>query len=177
MLVILGSAPNALGDLRGLCEILDHEPHVMAIGMDAIDQIKGRCHYVTTNHPEDVPAIRAKMAGHGNDWWLLIAPAPPDPSRNLWAGIAVDIVEPYFPAAGRSGSSAMTGTLAALRMGYERIVLCGCPLTGNAPEGNPYEAFRLGWEDQKDKLIGRVKSMSGWTMELLGFPERGWLDG
>lgn len=178
ILAIVGSAPNALDDLRDLTLIADLERDcVMAIGLDAIDRIRGRCRYVVTNHFEDVEAIQDKMARHENHDWFLVAPAPLDPSRNPWAGIEIDIVEPYYPPVGRSGSSAMTGTLAALRMGYDRIVLCGCPLTGNAPEGNPYEAFRLGWEDRKDELIGRVKSMSGWTRELLGAPTKEWIDG
>ncbi len=55
-------------------------------------------------------------------------------------------------------------------MGYKRIILCGCPLTGNAPEGNPYDDFRPGWIENKAELVGRVTSMSGWTKELLGSP-------
>lgn len=177
IVAIVGSAPNAMGDLRGLIMNLDIEAEVMAVGLDAIDQVKGRCRFVVTNHPEDVFAIEEKLGGYGNHDWLLIAPAPPETNPQSWMGVEVDIVEPYYPPVGRSGSSAMTGVLAALRMGYEKIVLCGCPLTGNAPEGNPYEAFRLGWMDHREELIGKVKSMSGWTMELLGQPTEEWLNG
>ena len=67
-----------------------------------------------------------------------------------------------------SGSSAITGTIAALRLGYKKVLLCGCPLEGKAPEGNPYEAFQPGWVAKKDIFEGRVKSVSGWTKKFLG---------
>lgn len=172
ILAIVGSAPNALDDLYGFLESLlplpDRNVDVMAIGLDAVKRIKGSVRYITTNHPEDIPAIVAEMHRIGCGDYQLICHLP---------GHQVDIVEPYRPPLGRSGSSAMTGTLAALRMGYDRIVLCGCPLTGNAPEGNPYEAFRLGWEDRKEELLGKVRSVSGWTRELLGAPTEDWLNG
>lgn len=177
VLAVAGSAPNALDDLRGLFfdPILVRNPDVMAVGLDAVRLLNGRinCRFVVTNHREDVLPIQdlmaaARIGDAGWPGWRLIAPQP-------WPG--VDIVEPYFPPDGRSGSSAMTGALAALRLGYARIVLCGCPLTGNAPEGNPYEAFRLGWEDRQFELAGKVRSMSGWTMGLLGYPDKEWIDG
>lgn len=168
VIAIVGSAPNALGDLLGFLSQTAAEADVLAVGMDAVRILKGRCRYIATNHREDIAPIQDLMAARLDMDWLLIAPRP-------WP--RVDIVEPYDPPTGRSGSSAMTAVLAALRMGYRRAVLCGCPLTGNAPEGNPYEAFRLGWLDRQEELGDRVRSMSGWTMELLGFPDRRWLDG
>lgn len=160
-LVLIGCAPCLREDLANLPAI---QADYMAIGLDAVDKYYGEIRYIATNHKEDIPTIQRLMQERhescgGNHEYLIIAP-------EKWQG--VDIVETYRPP---SGSSALTGALAAIRLGYERIILCGCPLTGNAPEGNPYEAFRPGWEAKKDELIGKVKSMSGWTRELLGGPE------
>lgn len=160
-LIVFGSAPCTAEDLARIQNHgrFDH----MAVGMDAMAW-DGIPDFVATNHPEDIPEIRRRF-GNGP---RIIGPE---------AHHGVDIVEPYSPQRERSGSSAITGVLAGIRMGYERIILCGIPLTGNAPEGNPYEAFRLGWEDKKDELVGRVKSMSGWTRNLLGSPPEQWLKG
>lgn len=168
ILAIVGSAPNTLGDLYGFLAGYDIKSDIMAIGLDAVKLINGDVKYVVTNHLEDITEIRRRLNSIGCFDFILVSPLP---------GAGVDIVEPYSPPIGRSGSSAMTGTLAAIRIGYENIVLCGCPLTGNAPEGNPYEAFRLGWEDRQDEVFGKVKSMSGWTRGFLGGPTEEWLNG
>ncbi|MEI7635880.1 MAG: hypothetical protein WCJ37_01130 [Syntrophus sp. (in: bacteria)] len=166
LIAVVGSAPNALLDLYSLIESTGRFCDIMAIGLDAVRMITGAPRYVATNHIEDIPEISHILSGKQADTMIISYKQAP----------GVDIVEPYAPIIERSGSSSMTGTLAAIRLGYKKIVLCGIPLTGNAPEGNPYEAFRLGWEDKKDELTGKVKSLSGWTKELLGNPTWEWLN-
>jgi hypothetical protein len=36
-------------------------------------------------------------------------------------------------------------------------------------------AYHRVWEQRRAMMMGRVRSMSGWTAELLGKPEREWL--
>ncbi|MCK9431876.1 MAG: hypothetical protein M0R00_02835 [Candidatus Omnitrophica bacterium] len=165
-LVIIGSAPSVFEDLSGIpnLESCDH----MAVGLSSTDKYFGRIDYVCNNHPENIPAIREIMmqrheACGGNYDFKIIGPVPAP---------GVDIVEPFRPP---TGSSAITGALSAIRMGYRKIILAGCPLTGKAPGGNSYEEFRQGWNHHKPELIGLVKSMSGWTRELLGAPTTEWL--
>lgn len=160
-LIILGSAPCCQEDLD---RIPAHDRYdFMAIGLDALDIFHGPLKYIATNHPEDIQDIRAIMqqrheACGGNTDYKIISYKP---------GPGVDIVQPLGPV---SGSSSILGAVAGLALGYEKIILCGCPLTGNAPEGNPYEAFRPGWKVMEKELAGKVFSMSGWTHELLGGP-------
>lgn len=157
-LLILGSAPCLDEDLSKIPAPGTWD--VMAIGLDAVDRCALPLAYIATNHPEDIEPIRRRRAAFGgNQDYRLISYRP---------GPGVDIVQPLGPV---SGSSAILGAIAGLTLGYEKIVLCGCPLTGNAPEGNPYEAFRPGWEVEADRVRGRVTSMSGWTREFLGGPE------
>jgi len=158
IIIITGSAPCVHDDLARLPVRLGLYD-VMAIGLDAVDKYPGHIKYVATNHPEDIPAIRTRRALiKGNMDYLVIS---------YQAHEGVDIVQPLGPV---SGSSAILGALASIALGYDRIILCGCPLVGNAPEGNPYEAFRPGWEAVKTTVIGKIKSMSGWTREFLGGP-------
>lgn len=90
-----------------------------------------------------------------------------------------------------SGSSALLGVRVAQALGYRRIVLAGVPLagvesfgieheiltTGGQNRGGSYSMFRVGWEEGIDALRDEVRSMSGWTRELLGEPSAAWLKG
>ena len=87
------------------------------------------------------------------------------------------------------GSSALFATLAAIEMGYRRIVLAGCPLD---TEGHwyfePMDADTLGplwlgidymaWLDfAKLETAKRVRSMSGYTADIIGKATREWTEG
>ena len=82
------------------------------------------------------------------------------------------------------GSTALFAAMTCVAMGYERIVLCGCPMDGNGhwyePEdmlgprwtGESYQA----WLDFKDAPESeKVRSMSGYTKTMLGEPTIEWL--
>jgi len=83
------------------------------------------------------------------------------------------------------GSSALFAVEIALRLGYERLILCGVPLEGNktlqenGPEErirfgkNFFETFRGKWLKHRDLLEPHVRSMSGWTREKFG-PGEDW---
>jgi hypothetical protein len=169
-LIIIGSAPCATEDFYscldriGNIRLFNRDFDAMAIGLDAVDRVTWPLKYVATNHVEDIPAIRQrreKFQGNINYQLVSYKPHP-----------GVDIVQPLGPV---SGSSAILGALSGITLGYKKIILCGCPLTGNAPEGNPYEAFRPGWVAQYESVKDKVRSMSGWTRELLGAPTADWL--
>ena len=72
----------------------------------------------------------------------------------------------------------------AFHLKIEKVVLCGVPMDeqGNV-DGRENWALkevmihREGWNKRYDLLKDRVRSMSGWTRELLGEPTRDWLDG
>lgn len=157
-ILIVGTAPCVKDDMS-MVEYLESYD-LLAVGLDAAKQIDRKVKYVATNHLEDLPGIELARRAHGQERasYKVIS---------NFTSEGVDIVVPYKPP---SGSSAITGAYGALCLGYERAILCGCPLTGNAPEGNPYEAFRAGWEANKSDMIRKVYSMSGWTKELLGEP-------
>jgi hypothetical protein len=78
------------------------------------------------------------------------------------------------------GSSGLLATKVAIEIGATRIVLCGVPISGDLGHfvrNAPWQAakgFQRGWLRNKAAL-GNVRSMSGWTRELLGAPDEGWL--
>lgn len=85
------------------------------------------------------------------------------------------------------GSSAMFATLAGFAMGYEKIVLAGCPIDHG---GHWYFADKnketlgpiwlgadlMAWIDFKEQAeSSRVRSMSGYTAKILGRADMRWL--
>lgn len=78
------------------------------------------------------------------------------------------------------GSSGLIGAMVGLRYAH-RVVLAAIPMDPERghynKEGSWREAVkhRKSWEDALPELQGRVRSMSGWTKELLGEPTKEWL--
>jgi hypothetical protein len=161
-LIITGASADVLIDIAGVPRVCSYD--FMAIGLDAVDKYVWPILYMATYHPVEIPEIRIRRekAGGNLDYKVI----------SMEARDGVDILEPFRPP---SGSSSLLGALAAIRMGYRRIILCGCPLDGKNATGGSYETFREGWKAFAGELAGRVRSMSGWTAELLGMPTEEWL--
>ncbi len=77
-----------------------------------------------------------------------------------------------------------TGLLAvkiALEEGFDGVVLVGVPMDpkqGHIVRHKPWpsaQMFQKGWKVNFGKYAGRTKSMSGWTLQLLGEPDAAWL--
>lgn len=169
-LLIVGPAPCLQEDLAALIQtdivfLLDRRVKydVMAIGLD-MAEYPGHIEHVATYHPQELLDFRKRReAIGGNTDYETHAHGDVDGLVNrLW---------PYQPP---SGSSAMLGIEAGMGMGYKRIVVAGCPLVGHK-----YAVtldYRSGWTARYDKIKDTVRSLSGWTMELLGAPTKEWLE-
>lgn len=165
VVVIIGSAPNWEHDLNNFrCMTEDYD--IIAVGMSC--PYSGYVDYMATYHSKDIEVYKRKREelGLNTDYKVI--------SHLNTKENSVDIVIPYKPP---SGSSALLAAFAAKKIGYKKIVLCGCPLEGANARKAPYEVFRKGWNHYKDEVIGIVKSMSGWTRQLLGEPSLKWYKG
>ncbi len=89
------------------------------------------------------------------------------------------LVDHVFPVR-RVGSSGYHAVEVALHLGAARVVTCGIPM-----DGQPHffgtawvsaMAHRDAWAASVKEFDGRVRSMSGWTAELLGTPDAEWLN-
>lgn len=80
------------------------------------------------------------------------------------------------------GSSALFAVLCCIAMGYQKIVLAGAPLDG---KGHWYytdipgpkwtgESYQAWFEFAACEQANMVKSLSGYTKQLLGEPTEGW---
>jgi hypothetical protein len=66
-------------------------------------------------------------------------------------------------------------------LSINKVVLAGIPMTNAAGhydetgDWNEAHKYQREWKEKVKVLEGRVKSMSGWTQELLGAPTLEWL--
>jgi hypothetical protein len=81
----------------------------------------------------------------------------------------------------KSGTSGLFAAKVALcDLGFDRVVLCGVPMTATPHLNNrtdwvdrpktPTDYQRV-WAGLPAEYLGRMRSLSGWTRELLGAPE------
>lgn len=80
---------------------------------------------------------------------------------------------------GLSGSSGMFGVRVAKNLSCDRILLAGVPMdtqphVGSTDPWTGSSEFVAAWRAAEPKLKGKVKSMSGFTRELLGEPTLHW---
>jgi len=140
----------------------------------------------------------ANVDSNGSKWWAENLPQDkiyPDTLRHTHG--AIHEAEPGFDVnwdvVGSNydphevkwhGSTSLFAVFTALAMGYKKVVLAGCPLDSRghwyeAPEikgpvwnGEDYQAWLdFGRQDQGQK----VKSLSGYTAQILGEPTKRWL--
>lgn len=130
--------------------------------------------YWATFHPERLPKELAQRRAAGL----------PDPKKVYTYRLRVPdkLNIPMQIIDTKGGSSGMMGTEVALLVA-DKVVLCGIPLDPKQKhyrrpkkEGWPAAlVYRKAWKAAYPKLKGRVRSMSGWTKELLGEPTEEWL--
>lgn len=79
------------------------------------------------------------------------------------------------------GSSGLFSVKIALELGFTKIILCGVPMDETfrhikrKVNWASCNAFKRGWNNRMQLLVGKVKSFSGWTKTQLGEPTKEWL--
>lgn len=125
---------------------------------------------------------------HFNEWTLLRAQHGFAPGYATWSRwYRPDIAVDYRVCPWGGGSSGFFAMQVALELGCTHVVLCGIPMTRTPHFAETTMTFHKiwlaanahwkAWEDHRDKLGDRVKSLSGRTRALLGAPTREWLAG
>jgi hypothetical protein len=108
--------------------------------------------------------------------------------REFWTGSVLNSGSPRGTRTHKNtgGSSGMLATCVAIDGNATHTILIGIPMDVNMKHFNDKNYGRA-WKDGKNYLHhwtlkapefdGKVKSMSGWTAELLGRPTKEWLEG
>ncbi len=172
-MILIGSAPCAGRDIANMMSLLDADYAVadyMLIGIDTVELVSVPVQYFATYHPVDiVPGrVRRALSGGNTDYCVVSHRQYCDKNGEP----LVDEIVPFSPP---SGSSALLGALAGVKLCYKKIVLCGCPLEGPTKKNSNYSKYQKGWTAKKAALGDCVRSLSGWTKDFLGEPTRGWL--
>ena len=169
-IVIFGIAPCLEEDIENLAKILDLDScDFMAVGLDTATRLPGRLiqHVVSYHQEFEQFKVRRNKAGLNMDYMTHSHKAPAD---YIWPLVARS---PF------SGSSSLLGCQAAIGLGYKKIILCGCPMQGKNlinKRATDYDKFQKGWIKFAPQMFGdKVKSMSGFTRDLMGFPTKEWL--
>jgi len=178
MIVILGTAPCLEEDLENFREISaaafpeatgEKRYDYLAVGLDCADRYLGHIDHAVSYHAREftkhvknyvtVPGFKERRAAAGGNLdYQTHTHCRPELGHRVW---------PYFAP---SGSSAMLGVEASIGMGYEKIIVCGCPL-----EDRGYAHFQKGWDVRYDAIKEKVRAMSGYPAKLLGLPTPEWL--
>lgn len=180
--IVLGCAASVHDDYKAATKLFkpDFVVAVNDVGMDWPDYID---HWASC-HIQNFP-----------NWILQRASNGFEAAGQLWTN---DTKIPHLSPAQKSlgykgapyfeGSSGALGVSVAKAVMAEngvsekdaRIVLCGLPLT-NGPHyyGGEHDftwekQYQSRWQQNQDKLTN-VRSMSGWTADLLGKPTKAWL--
>jgi ADP-heptose:LPS heptosyltransferase len=173
--IVVGGAANALkelADAERVCREAGEEPTIVAVN-DMIVLLPGSVVAATLHYL----ALR--------DWLAERAAKGFPPPVEVWArwrppGYPVPITH---IAEDWRGSSGLFGVAVALQRGHRRVICVGVPMEPEARHvvrGEPWHdalRFRRGWEEHMPELVGRVRSMSGWTAGRLGVPDGEWLAG
>jgi hypothetical protein len=192
--LVVGCARNVWDDVRSaqaLCEF------------DAVYCVKQSGIYWphefdvwVTLHPEFMDAYEAERAGRGLSGGYEIV-SPLDDLVGAHAGKGKNIkrkTDYRFPGMNASASSGIFAVKVALvDDGFDRVVLAGVPFDANAGHFLPStrnvnnevrgkiwkqkENFEPGFKLALPFMRGKVRSMSGYTAEVLGTPDRAWLSG
>lgn len=167
--LIIGSADSVAADREAALELFTPD---LVIGCNhAARDYPGRLDHWATMHPDLYKLWVPQRARQG------FAPA-----GQLWHA------RHRVPAAGFDsrpieswgGSSGLLCVAVAFELGVERIVLAGVPMlktAGHYDDSKQWQEARCywpAWERRAALMRDRVKSMSGWTRDLLGEPTRGW---
>uniref|UniRef100_A0A6M3MAM2 Uncharacterized protein n=1 Tax=viral metagenome TaxID=1070528 RepID=A0A6M3MAM2_9ZZZZ len=169
IIIIMGIAPCLEEDLSNIFKLQDlKEVDFMAIGLDCSDRVLFDIQHVTSYHQEFEQFKARRSKAGGNLDYKTHSHKPP-----------ADYIWPLVARSPLSGSSAFLGCQAAIGLGYEKIVLCGCPMQGKNfinKKATDYDKFQKGWVKFAPQMFGdKVKSMSGFTRDLMGFPTKEWL--
>lgn len=167
--IILGGADTLEVDRAAALELF--EPDLIIACNHAGRDYEGAFDHWVSMHPELMPNWHGQRARAGLPM-----------GARLWHPRHKPHPLPSDPVKSWGGSSGMLCITVAEVLGVTHAVLAGVPMVKMNRhydcEKPWHEArqYHPSWERQKDRIAPWVRSMSGWTRELLGPPTKEWFD-
>lgn len=166
--VVLGGARGVWAELSALEAMLGRRPDLVVGTNDAGAVYPGHLDAWATLHHEQFVEWRRRRIGNRDYRAFIHAPLN---------GCEAEVVPELWSAS--SGGFAVQIALHVL--GARRVILCGCPLDADRAhffdhhKWTDADIFRRGFEAALPVIRDTVRSMSGWTRDLLGAPDAQWL--
>lgn len=170
--VILGGSKEVFSDYASACKLWDFDA---VIAINDIGAEMPEIDFWCTMHPEKMPKWLEQRRFNGfedpKSFWT-------SHDRKTPEGLDVE----FQTVKNTRGGSGLLAVYVARHLGYNKIVLCGIPMTA---EGQHYHTsgawkecklYRIVWE-KNPTLKDDVRSFSGWTQEKFGMPTETWLRG
>jgi hypothetical protein len=161
---VLGGAGGNWDELARASQIAPVR-YLVAVN-DAAMHYPGQLDAFVTLHPE-------KLSGWLGARRTAGLPEPAAVIAHTAHALVTEVVGYQWPGMTGSGSSGLFATKIALERTTLPVVLCGVPMNASGAHffcdapWSEVEQFRAAWEWALPRL-GLVRSMSGWTAELLG---------
>lgn len=166
---VLGGARGVWAELEQLETMLGRRPGLIVGTNDAGVIYPGHLDAWATLHHERFAEWRRRRTGNQDYRAFIHAPH---------GSVTAEVVRDRW-----TGSSGLYAAQVALEaMGASGVVLCGCPLDERAAHffnnasWTDAAIFRRGFEAARPVIRDTVRSMSGWTRDLLGAPDAQWLN-
>lgn len=170
----LGAAECLDADLKAVLELC--EPDFIIACNDAIPHWPGRLDAAVSLHPDHQEARRNLRMARGYpdpDEWLVAPYQAAD-----WQSV-IDYLVPGMFGSGSSGLFAVKVGL--FDFGADKAICAGIPLdpTLHCNGGDAFtlaQTYRDVWKTIPRHLRRRIRSISGWTADYLGQPDKAWLE-
>lgn len=180
--LVIGCAANVWAEVEQAMRLCDFDAFY-CVKLAGVHWVGGRFVWPTL-HPEFMDAYeneRKQLGLHSE--YEIVAPLSGEVGMHGKKGNITRRVSYRYPGMNSSASSGGYAAKVALEDGFERVVLAGVPMRTedkHFTRGKDWaqrDSFVRGFKDSVPFFAGRVRSMSGWTAELLGQPDPGWLNG
>lgn len=174
---IVGRAKNVWNEVSKAREEFGPFDHVVVIGSTGVDFTGDFDHWVSF-HVDLFPSWKISRARRGFKTDQTLWTCRQQGRRNSPKYADVKIVDC------EGGSSGLIAVMVALiELKCDKVILAGIPMDAKAGQYDTNAVWReaikhrTAWEQNVGRLAGAVKSMSGWTQELLGAPTKEWFSG
>jgi hypothetical protein len=165
--LIIGGAECVWDDAKAALALFD--PDAFFAVKDQMYLWPLRVDYGVTLHPERTAGYlkRRKEKGLNNNFPVYAHRASPNTTHTTsdW-----------------QGSSGLFAIKVSRIENISAVVLVGVPMTASAghitrkKEWVPASQYRRGWLKHQSEIADTVRSMSGWTREIFGAPDKDWLE-
>lgn len=169
--VILGGSRGVWDDLRAAMALIRDQSHLIVATNHAGTRYEGDLDAWVSLHPDFfASALPQRVAAGGNTPRMFAPEQHPDTT-------ALKAVASRW-----NGSTSLYGAQIALKqMKATKVILCGAPLDADAghiavPGRWDYaDRYRAGFTAALPDIKDKVRSMGGWSADLLGSPDADWL--